>query len=300
MMLFKSKLVALLCCAVLADNARYVSSGPTLQPNTIVESVAVQREHNVIKMSKHDYVAEMNLVSDVILCTVGLLEFLIRANILKPCWMGCGNSSKVRHFINTIDSTPRNTRPETPSYSAVLSNMSFSVRFPHEMLDVLKDPMVQQLIASNPIPALSGAMDDSWREPYVKIENTNVTLHLRNYLGLDASSSGISESIDESFAPVEIVDITPLLELLESILHDTKGVCTYLRAMNGDQVTTGVVRIPDAVYGKAEEMHRKLHVIQRQGTRIILLDDAMFNAGTLVCTARELIESLTICFTEDT
>ncbi|KAK9318409.1 hypothetical protein V1522DRAFT_408096 [Lipomyces starkeyi] len=299
MILFKSKLVALLCCAVLSDCVRCVSSLPTLQPNTIVESAAVHREHSVIRMSKRDYVAEMNLVSDVILCTVGLLEFLIRANILKPCWMGCGN--KVRHAINTIDLTPRNSRSETPSYSAVLSNMSFSVRFPYEMLDVLKDPMVQQIIASNPIPAFSGAMDDSWREPYVKVENTNVTLHLHDYLGLDASasSSATGDDKDESYSSVEIVDITPLLELLESMLHDTKWVCRYLRAMNGDQDMTPVVRIPDAVYEKAEEMHRKLHVIQRQGTRIILLDDAMFNAGTFVCTARELIESLTICLRED-
>ncbi|KAK9373205.1 uncharacterized protein V1513DRAFT_449756 [Lipomyces chichibuensis] len=298
MMLFKGKLVALLYGAILSDCVRCVRSRPTLQPNAVVEYAAVHPEYSVIRISNYDYVAEMNLVSDVILCTVGLLEFLIRANILKPCWMGCGN--EVRHPINTIDLTPRNSLSETPSYSAVLSNMSFSVRFPHEVLDVLKDPMVQQLIASNPIPALSGAMDDSSREPYVKIENTNVTLHLHDYLGLDASSSAISDDKDESDSIVEVVDITPLLELLESILHDTKGVCTYLRVLNGDQVTTRAVRIPDAVYEKAKEMHGKLHVIQQQGTRIILLDDAMFNAGTFVCTARELIESLKICFREDT
>ncbi|KAK9237998.1 hypothetical protein V1525DRAFT_132674 [Lipomyces kononenkoae] len=294
-MLFKSKLIALLYYAVLTHCIRVVVRTHASLSNSSVDNVPVRQEYNMIRAPKHDYVAEMNLVSDVILCTVGLLEFLIRTNILKPCWLGCGGNEQ--HPSNPTNLMRRYSRWAPPSYSAVLSNMSFSVHSPQEVLSVLKDPLVQTLIASNPVPSVSGVMDKSWIEPYIKIENTNFTLYFPNYTGVDGTLS-VSHENDETYWPLEIVDITPLLQLLEYILRDTNGVCTYLRAMEGGHLATHL-RIPDSLYGKAEEVHSKLHVIQRQSRRIILLDDAMFSVGTLIYTARYLIESLTICFAKD-
>ncbi|KAK9246416.1 hypothetical protein V1506DRAFT_177574 [Lipomyces tetrasporus] len=297
MMLINGKLIALLYCAALTNCFRCFTAQPHSQPST-VEPGAVYTEHNVVKTPKHDYVAEMNLVSDVILCTVGLLEFLIRAHVLKPCWLGCGN--KVRYPVNTIDSTLYHSQSDTPSYAAVLSNMSFVIQFPHEVLDILKDPEVQELVASSTSSRRSGTSDDSWRKPYVKIENATVTLGFDHYLGLGLDDrSATSYEKDDSFSSLELIDITPLFSLLDSFLRDTEDVCTYLHAWNSDQDTTHGVRIPDAVYAKAEEMHMKLHVVQYQDSRTILLDGAMVNADTLVSTARKLVASLTICFTEE-
>ncbi|KAK9367083.1 hypothetical protein V1509DRAFT_627579 [Lipomyces kononenkoae] len=290
-MLFKSKFIALLYYAVLTLCIHVALPTHASQSSSSVDNGPVSQEFSVTRAPKHDYVAELNLVSDVILCAVGLLDFLIRANILKPCWLGCADN-KEQPPINPTNLTRRHASWEQPSYSAVLSNMSFSVRSPHEVLSVLKDPIVQKLIASNPVPSVSRVLE----EPYIKIENTNFTLHFPSYT--DSGIDGTSRVSYEKYEGLELVDITPLLESLESILRNTDGVCTYLRAMEGGHLATHV-GIPDSVYGKAEEIHSKLHVIQRQNGRIILLDDAMFGAGTLIYTVRDLIQSLRICFAED-
>ncbi|KAK9321926.1 hypothetical protein V1517DRAFT_325059 [Lipomyces orientalis] len=295
MMLINGKLIALLYCAALTNCIRCFTSQPHTQPSTI-ESDAVYTERNVVKVPRHDYVAEMNLVSDVILCTVGLLEFLIRAHVLKPCWLGCGN--KVRYSVNTIDSTVYHSQTDSPSYAAVLSNMSLVIQFPHEVLDILQYPEVQELVASSTSSPRSGTSDNSSREAYVKIENATVTLGFDHYIGLDEKSATSYEK-DDSFSSLELVDITPLFKLMDSILRDTEGVCSYLHAWNSDQDTTHGVRIPEAVYAKAQELHTKLHVFQYQDRRTILLDGAMVNADTLVSSVRKLVASLTTCLRED-